>query len=172
MALQLKLHKKIVCDPEYEKHFSTEINRLFRNPFFFCTFNLMHDLMRMGDTVLGINDPIDFIFDEQSRGKKQIFMAWDNFKANAQISKKLIGGSPIFRDDKQVLPLQAADFLAWTARRKVVSQLRFEAPKHFSWMATTKQYKAIYRIWNESTLTTYVQANIRQKQLKIKTQPY
>lgn len=70
--------------------------------------------------VLGLIDPIEFIFDEQS-DKIQVIKAWDDFYASCPILyKKRIKGSPSFRDDEDILPLQAADLIAWWARRQYV----------------------------------------------------
>lgn len=66
----------------------------------------------------GAHVPIDFIFDKQDNVSKQVLLFWD-YTIDQQPKEwaKLINPSPIFRDDKEILPLQAADMLAWHTRR-------------------------------------------------------
>jgi hypothetical protein len=68
----------------------------------------------------GANHPIDFIFDKQDNVSKHVLLFWD-YTVSGQPPEwgGLINPSPIFRDDKDVLPLQAADFLAWHTRREL-----------------------------------------------------
>lgn len=66
---------------------------------------------------LGVSEKIDFIFDDQVMEKKQIRDAWDDFKGFVDPSvRKLIGSDPRFEDDKDFLPIQAGDLLAWWVR--------------------------------------------------------
>ena len=66
----------------------------------------------------GINEPIDFIFDDRAE-KTFIRQAWQyhmTFMPPEQ--RELSGREPIFEDDTRVLPLQAADMWAWWCRKK------------------------------------------------------
>jgi hypothetical protein len=47
----------------------------------------------------------------------QLWYAAMKDTASLQI-RELMGSTPIFRDDKQMLPLQAADLIAWHKRRR------------------------------------------------------
>lgn len=74
----------------------------------------------------GIDSPCDFIFDEQSGHQEEISKAWPQTRAlidraatRSDISQR-IGSPPIFRDDKNFLPLQAADLYAWQVRYNYV----------------------------------------------------
>jgi hypothetical protein len=68
---------------------------------------------------VGINVPIDFIFDEQDGTSDDIALFFSNMKKSLpEGASTLINGNPIFRSDRQVLPLQAADMLAWHIRRE------------------------------------------------------
>jgi len=68
---------------------------------------------------LGQTGKIDFIFDEQGDEPSALIQSdFDKFKAAATTDMRdFIGSRPIFRDDKQFVPLQAADMLAWHIRR-------------------------------------------------------
>ena len=61
---------------------------------------------------LGIKEPVNFVFDEESE-KEKITSSWGLLKAAASPEiKKLMGTTPIYRRDEVTFPLQAADLLA------------------------------------------------------------
>lgn len=65
-----------------------------------------------------INVPIDFIFDEHGAVGPDAALWYGYMKAMmAPHLRSLLGSAPIFRDDKKMVPLQAADMLAWHLRR-------------------------------------------------------
>jgi hypothetical protein len=64
--------------------------------------------------------PVDFIFDTQSNIEHAIGPAFNAAKAaQPPHLQRIIGQTPVFRDDKEVKPLQAADMLAWHLRRRL-----------------------------------------------------
>ena len=67
----------------------------------------------------GVKLPIDFIFDEQDgvSADMVLFFEWMTNQLPKK-ARKLIAGTPIFRNDRDFLPLQAADMLAWHLRRE------------------------------------------------------
>ncbi len=79
------------------------------------------------------NEPIDFVFDEQGVDAIYALAAYDVFlKFAPDELKPLIGGRPIHRHDSDVLPLQAADLLAWQTRR--FYWLRDEGKEYNNWV--------------------------------------
>jgi hypothetical protein len=89
----------------------------FSDPFFF-TFRALIDCVHdHRDKFPSLPDEkIDFIFDEQSQ-KSIIFSAWDQFLASRRDHiRPLFGATPRFEDDKDFLPLQAADLWTWWVR--------------------------------------------------------
>lgn len=66
----------------------------------------------------GFMTPVDFVFDEQGGigEESALFYNWIKETQDPEVSA-LMGARPIFRDDKKMLPLQAADLLAWHVRR-------------------------------------------------------
>ncbi len=65
----------------------------------------------------GINRPIDFFFDETSN-KMKCLEGWEIMRRSPPPAiLPLLGETPAFRNDKTVLPLQAADLLAGLTRR-------------------------------------------------------
>nr|NUR37546.1 hypothetical protein [Sphingomonas sp.] len=65
---------------------------------------------------LPIDQPVDFIFDEHSI-KRPFDAAWDEYISGRPPDiKERFGQHPIFRNDREFLPLQAADLWAWWVR--------------------------------------------------------
>jgi hypothetical protein len=63
------------------------------------------------------NAEIDFVFDEQGKIGLNALSWWDVLKQALDPQfVRFLGSSPIFRSDRRVLPLQAADLYAWHAR--------------------------------------------------------
>ena len=63
-------------------------------------------------TGVGLTEPVDYIFDERpNAGEKQdVLEGWDVFgRTLSDGVRSNLGRRPVFADDKQELPLQAAD---------------------------------------------------------------
>jgi hypothetical protein len=70
-----------------------------------------------------INEPVDFIFDEQLYKSDVVQSAYSIFLRDAPDQyRALIGARPRHKNDKRCLPLQAADMLAWHIRREQADQ--------------------------------------------------
>ncbi|WP_157182377.1 DUF3800 domain-containing protein [Methylobacterium sp. WSM2598] len=68
---------------------------------------------------------LEFIFDTQPDKDKFILTNWDTIMSTfPPRARSIISGHPVFRDEKLVLPLQAADLHAWWARHYVSQKLR------------------------------------------------
>lgn len=68
----------------------------------------------------GLSKPVDFIFDERpdEEEKDAILNGWNIYLATVPPEVGSVSGKPpVFADDKQVLPLQAADMWSWWCRR-------------------------------------------------------
>jgi hypothetical protein len=87
-----------------------------KNPYFQAFKWLITGLIQNQEK-LKLAEPIDFIFDAESESGK-IHAAWGDYK-NSQSPEiqKMIGDEPVYKDDKKVMPLQAADLYAWWVRR-------------------------------------------------------
>ncbi|HEY3487671.1 MAG TPA: DUF3800 domain-containing protein [Gammaproteobacteria bacterium] len=93
----------------------------FANPYYIafrCLMDKFHSSRQLPFMQEAIKDhPVDFIFDDKVE-KKIIISSWDeHFKNRKEELKKFYGTTPIFKDDKKFLPLQAADFWAWWVRK-------------------------------------------------------
>ena len=92
--------------------------RGFGNPHFIGSFGIVSGLARFISSQK-IKTPIDFIFDQQDgvSGDVNLFFEY-MMEALPRATRRLITRTPIFRDDKEFVPLQAADMLAWHLRRE------------------------------------------------------
>jgi hypothetical protein len=85
---------------------------ILKNPYWFA-FKAIIDVLAQHQKQLGITDPVNFVFDDDSE-KVKIPQAWELMKnASSPEIASLMGELPIYRDDTKVLPLQAADLYAW-----------------------------------------------------------
>lgn len=89
-----------------------------RSPYFPCFYGVIINLARLHYS-MGLTLPTDFVFDDQGNIGAEAVL-WYEFIKSIQEPKlqELLGSAPVFRDDKKVLPLQAADMLAWHIRRR------------------------------------------------------
>jgi hypothetical protein len=88
------------------------------NPYSSCFYGIIISLARF-HAANNLSIPVDFIFDQHSalEGEAHLFYEYHKSLQLPEV-KAVLGSTPIFRDDKQVLPIQAADMLAWHLRRE------------------------------------------------------
>ncbi len=87
-----------------------------KNPYFFA-FKAIIDVMLQHQRSIGITEPIDFIFDNESE-KTKCLEGWDYWKLVATPEQRtLMGDTPAFKNDDEILPLQAADLLSGYVRK-------------------------------------------------------
>ncbi len=68
----------------------------------------------------GMTIPTDFVFDEQGSVGAEAVIWYAFMKSTVQPHiAALMGSTPVFRDDKFILPLQGADIAAWHERRVI-----------------------------------------------------
>jgi hypothetical protein len=132
------------------------VPRRMKNRFFYSFFGIAHNLGRFLH-LLDLHEPVTFVFDEQSRGKKQILEAWDSFEAFSPVPACRLGGSPRFEDDEKFLPLQAADFCAWVMRRKAVLRAQRRETVVFPWERAAPRYKLLGKVWDAQHLKEHVE---------------
>jgi hypothetical protein len=91
-----------------------------KSPYFGCFMAVMSTLARYLE-MHKRNDvpPVDFIFDDHSAvsGWAGLWFNWIREDMKHEW-KKYLGATPVFKDDKALVALQAADMLAWTLRRE------------------------------------------------------
>lgn len=98
-------------------------------PYFLSFFGVMTQLFNVTQK-LKLDNRVDFIFDTQDSENIPLLMAeYDRFISMAPPEiKALSGGYPAFKKDEDILPLQAADMLAWHARKYYFDLYRGKDP--------------------------------------------
>lgn len=115
----IRLHASIKFS-EFEKYIAA-IPVPFRksvsdNPWIYL-FTKLICAMAVRSTLFGINEPCDFVFDEQDEVCDEIYQNWPDFKQIAEnVSRsdfpRFLGNTPNFENDRNFKPLQAADLFA------------------------------------------------------------
>jgi hypothetical protein len=121
IAIEDHAHFQLSCivdlEPFYRIFDERVLERRAINPFYLA-FGRMITGFAHKQRALGLQEKVDFIFDERSKEKKQIRDAWDAYKESADPDiKPYIGSDPRFENDIEFLPLQAADLNAWWIRK-------------------------------------------------------
>jgi len=89
-----------------------------RHAYFTCFMTILYKVAEY-QAHRGITTPADFIFDEKGDIGLEALLWYSFIKKIARPGvQKLMGATPIFRNDEQILPLQAADLVAWHKRRQ------------------------------------------------------
>jgi hypothetical protein len=126
------------------------------NPYFWCFYEIVVSVLAHMKKS-GINDQVDFVFDENTIYADRVMEGYRHFRhAMTNLELNLIGSPPIFRNDARFLPIQAADMFAWLSNRKlakrkypkVLDELRM-LPTPDVW---TAERLAIYRENSERAL--------------------
>jgi hypothetical protein len=116
VALSFVVNPKVLLSAvrEYDWPQQVPLHR-YENPYNYAYTSLVGGIVR-SQKKFGINTPIDFIFDDTAE-KARAIHGWERVKSGAPAKlRRLVGDPPSFKDDKQVLPLQAADLYAWWVR--------------------------------------------------------
>jgi len=131
----LEVYSLIPLEPLRRLYENSELQTLMRglkpryqkmviDPYYHALCSVISGIARM-QIDRGVSEKIDFIFDEKRRHEPRIRNAWYPIAENQPPEmRQIISSSPLFLDDKDVLPLQAADMAAWHRRqswRQVVS---------------------------------------------------
>jgi len=118
VSLSVSLSKKVFEDilkPVAPYHLT--------NPYLACFYGIVIGVGRLHKQ-LGVSLPVDYIFDETTASKETVLW-YDYVKSQHPHLAPLLGSSPVFKDDKAIMPLQAADMLAWHVRRKSEGRTEF-----------------------------------------------
>ena len=98
------------------------------------------------------DERVSFVFDKQAE-KKMVRDAWEDFLAQAPIDVRgYFGSDPRFEKDEEFLPLQAADFLAWLARARLLAQYFGVKGRNVSWPAPEKRHKSQVYLYQRARL--------------------
>jgi len=106
-----------VDEDDYKETIGSKTPSDFRNPYFVCFEAMVIGLARV-QRALGISTPVDYVFDEKGDPGDEALFWYEAIKESVQPEiRRRMGSAPVFRDDEKVVPLQAADLVAWRYRR-------------------------------------------------------
>jgi|GEM_PF-5082919 len=145
----------------YHRYFASQFqHNIFDKPYFLAFFSIMRDMFHLSDAG-GHN--VEFVFDTHEQDKAVLMREFDRFVSLAPPKiKASIGNSvPDFKSDDEVLPLQAADMLAWHIRRRYFEMQKGVIPKdqinNSTLMKLTESKYEIIREWTEAELAKLLQ---------------
>lgn len=102
----------------FSEHITPNAPYALKSPHFLCVSSIMAVVAKYIDS-LPEKVPVDFIFDRQEGVQFDISLFFEQLIGGLSKSEKsLIAKTPVFADDKEFLPLQAADLLAWHLRKQ------------------------------------------------------
>ena len=107
--------KEVAGDYKHTEIFGPEIS----NHYWWAYRGIM-DVLVQEQQRWGLSAPVDFIFDDQSNEEQKsgVIMGWNIFRQTISPKyRSFIGSPPVFANDEQTLPLQAADMWAWFCRK-------------------------------------------------------
>jgi len=109
--------ESLLAWPNYDLVVKGRVPPEFDNPYFLCFYNVILSAAAFMEKT-NIEGTVDWVFDDQGRIGKNANKWYEFITANItpQIRGRL-GTKPIFRHDKSMLPLKAADLYAWQIRR-------------------------------------------------------
>ena len=91
---------------------------------------------------------VDFVFDQHGKLGKKARDWWYEFKDKvADDIGQWLGEEPVFRDEKKVVALQAADMVAWFTRREAVTG--FSKPDQQRICQSLKEYQSTVELHAE-----------------------
>jgi hypothetical protein len=130
--------------------------RLLDQPYFLAFFDIVIQILRLTER-LKLHDKLEFIFDQQSVNKRLLEAEFEKcMEVSPPKAKALCGGMPKFKSDNDALPLQAADLIAWHARRYYFDEYSGRNPHtHPSNVFFANMFKPkhdIFSLWTEQKL--------------------
>lgn len=89
-----------------------------RHAYFTCFCSLVINVAEY-QALRGITTPADYVFDDKGDTGNEALMWYAALKQSVPAGlRPYMGSTPVFRKDDDILPLQAADVVAWHKRRK------------------------------------------------------
>lgn len=114
----------------------------FHDPYMAVYINVICHAINVKNR-MALPGKIDFIFDEKKGFEKNALAVHEMFRERKPEFFRHLGGTPIFRSDLDVLPIQAADMLAWHVRREAFSNGRSVRGLRESTRILTQNHKII-----------------------------
>jgi Protein of unknown function (DUF3800) len=107
-----------VSERDYQETIGSVAPSDLRHAYFTCFCAIVIKVAQYQST-LGITTPADYIFDDHGDIGNEALLWYAAMKDSQPPDiQALMGSTPVFRKDEDVLPLQAADLIAWHKRRR------------------------------------------------------
>jgi hypothetical protein len=120
------------------------------NPYYHALSSLVSNIARHQISI-GMKEKIDFVFDERRIEQGKLLSIWNKLMGTAPDDvKPMLGSTPVFKSDRDVLPLQAADMEAWWLRKRWREQLTGEPRLEYPWQPAA--IPGVTCIYTEETL--------------------
>lgn len=137
------------------------------NPYEFAFRSLMdmfHSYREQAQEVIPLEEKVDFIFDEHNKSK-MIDKIWDDYMSQRpEETRKYYGSHPRFKNDKEALPLQAADLWAWWVRKWTEDGTpeQQEMPDFGAWKAHRNHHPKLHISMNEDQVVAFIKSYLRE----------
>jgi hypothetical protein len=123
---------------------------------YITALSLLMTAVALSRESLNLTDPVDFIFDEQEGIEEELAHFWPGIKAKSEKAiNKFVRDSfqhmPLFRNEKDFLPLQAADLYAWQVRRNWNNNRSLYMPPNHA-LRKLWSIPGFDRVYNESEI--------------------
>jgi Protein of unknown function (DUF3800) len=142
--IPMEAFKKVFADAEIPKR--------MKDPYYHA-FSGLVGMVAQAQIEQGMPEKIDFIFDEQVMHQTHILSAWAATKRDAPPNvKPMLGATPIFKSDDEVLPIQAADLQAWWVRRREREKIHGLDPLEYPWEPANPAFASAGSVSTEETL--------------------
>jgi hypothetical protein len=145
---------------DWNKVFRGRMAKTMESPFFFAYMRLMtSSLQRLFNFGPAI-DRVEWIFDKEDQTTYREVLNWwlaQKGEPPLYLSRRM-GNHPIMRDDKEVMPLQAADLIAW-----VTGKLTSPTPNPIAWdWAEQLSVPGTLEVWREENLAQFLEGSKRR----------
>jgi Protein of unknown function (DUF3800) len=157
----------IIIPMEEFRKLTEEEQGYFEDPYYFC----WQSMIAMANTYLEfkrapLEEKVAMVFSDQVEFKKETRKLWEIIQ-HGQILNRRAATSPDFRDMRELVPLQAADIVAYEAYKEY-ERLRHRpnADQRFGLKRLTKMserhgHKLMFTFHTKATLDDYVEYNKR-----------
>jgi len=129
----------------FERHYKPNALHAISHPFQVCFYGALFAVARFHEHQ-GLSVPVDFIFDENNGVGEFAALTYNWVRDLHPELKRALGSTPVFRDDKQFAPLQAADMLVWHIRREHEGR---EPPNYFAPLNILRRNHALFPVPDE-----------------------
>lgn len=130
------------------------LHHYFQHPYYLCFHDIVSSIFTQ-QVSLNHNDEIDFAFDKQGKLLTRCMAQYEKLRPNFLPEFAAIAGQVIPGDDKVLLPLQAADLLAWQSRNRSWPHTGRITPSAVKLIESSKVY---YHAFNRGELSAYAAA--------------